>query len=207
LRLADALGAGEAVRGVAAQGDEVGHELGPDAVALAHLLRPHLGEALARLLHQHVHLVGDALEHVAVAGEDQRAAAPALLGERERVHEVVGLEPVVVEHGPAERLPERPRLRPLDREAVGHRRAVGVVGGVGLGAVGGGLGAEAVHDRARLVLLDHLEHRVGRAQQRVDGPAVGPRDRVGEREERSVEQVGGVGDEEWTGHESATYTP
>ena len=98
------------------------------------------------------------------------------------------------------------RLRPLDREALGHRRAVGVVGGVGLGAVVGGLGAEAVHDRARLVLLDHLEHRVGRAEQRVDGLAVRPRDRVGEREERSVEQVGGVGDEEWAGHDSATYT-
>ena len=83
--LADALRARQAVGGVAAQGDEVGHELGADAVALAHLLRAHLGEALARLLHQHVHLVGDALEHVAVAGEDQRAAAPALLGERERV--------------------------------------------------------------------------------------------------------------------------
>ena len=45
--LADALGAGDPVGRVAAQGDEVGHLLGIDPVSLADLLRGHLLGAAA----------------------------------------------------------------------------------------------------------------------------------------------------------------
>ena len=44
---ADALGAGQAVGGVAAQGDEVGHQLGIDPIALVDLLRADLFGAFA----------------------------------------------------------------------------------------------------------------------------------------------------------------
>ena len=75
---ADALGARQPVGRVAAQRDEVGNLLGLDAVALAHLGRPDdLRPVLAAAREQHRHAVADALEHVAVAGEQQRVAARA----------------------------------------------------------------------------------------------------------------------------------
>src|SRR5690606_39897754 len=61
--------------GVAAQGDEVGHERGRDAVSAADLLRGHLLRAARAGAHvEHGHPVRGALVHVAVAGEHERAA-------------------------------------------------------------------------------------------------------------------------------------
>ncbi len=73
---ADPLRARQTVGRIAAQGDEVRHLLGFDAVALAHARRvDDLGAVLAAAREQHGHRVADALEHVAVAGEQQRLAA------------------------------------------------------------------------------------------------------------------------------------
>jgi hypothetical protein len=111
------------------------------------------------------------------------------------VHQVVGLELVVRRDRPAERLVERRRLLPLMREVVWHRRAVCVIRRVQLGAVVRGLLSEAAHDRARLVALDAPEQLVDGAEQRVDRPVVGALDRVGQREEAAVEQMGRVGEQ------------
>ena len=191
--LADALRAGQPVGRVAAQRDEVRHDRRRDPVALLDLLGAHLvGSLLARALEQDRDPVARALEHVAVAGEDLRAPAGRHLRLRVGVHQVVGLERVVRGDRPAERLVERRGLLPLVREVVRHRRAVRVVRRVELGAVVGGLLPEAAHDRARLVALDAPQELVDRAQQGVDRPAVAVRDRIGQREERAVEQVRGV---------------
>ena len=72
----DALGARQPVGGVAAQGDEVGDQLGVDPVALAHLRRADLFGAFAAGPDvEHGHVLGRALVHVAVAGQQQRPAA------------------------------------------------------------------------------------------------------------------------------------
>ena len=56
--------------------------------------------------------------------------------------------------------------------STGHRLvALGVVGRVELGAVGGGVGAEAEDDGARLVQLDLAQDQVRGPEQRVDGLA------------------------------------
>ena len=107
-----------------------------------------------------------------------------LLGGGERAEQVVGLEVVGVGDRPAERLVERGRQLPLVGQVVRHRRAVGVVRRVAPRCGRRRLGPEAHHHGARLVALDAPQRRVDRAQQRVDGPPVGARDRVGQRRRR-----------------------
>ena len=199
--LADPLGAGQPVRRVAAQRDEVGHGRRRDAVALLDLLRAHLVRPLLpRALEQDRDPVARALEHVAVAGEDLRQPARGHLRLGVGVHEVVGLEVVVAHDRPAERLVERRRALPLVGQRVGHRRAMGVVGRIEVGPVGGRLLSEAAHDGARLVALDAPQELVDRAEQRIDGPAVGAGDGVREREEPAIEQMGRVGEQQGLRH-------
>jgi hypothetical protein len=194
--LPDPLRARQPVRRVAAQRDEVRHDRRRDPVALFDLGGAHLvGPLLARALEQDRDPVAGALEHVAVAGEDLRRAAGGDLRLRVGVHQVVRLERVVHRHGPAERLVQRVRLGPLVLEVVGHRRTVGVVRGIELGAIGGRLLSEAADDRARLVALDAPEQLVDGPEQRVDGTSVGALDRVRQREEPAVEEMGRVGEQ------------
>ena len=68
------------VGGVAAQGDQVGDQLGADAVALAHLLGPDLADSAALAELDHRHPLADGAVEVAVAGQQQRA--PAALAPR-----------------------------------------------------------------------------------------------------------------------------
>ena len=79
----DALRAGQLVRGIAAQRDEVRHLLRLDAVALAHLVRADardLADAANRLEHRRP--LAHELERVAVAARDERRAAARLLVRR-----------------------------------------------------------------------------------------------------------------------------
>ena len=79
------------------------------------------------------------------------------------------------------------------RQLIGHRRlALGVVGGVELGPVGGGVGPEAEDDGARLVQFDLAQDQVGGPQQRVDRPPVRPDDLVGQRVEGAEEHRGRI---------------
>ena len=192
---------GSPSRRVAAQRDEVRHLRRVDPVDLAHLVGPDLVRPLlARLLQQDRDVVVGALEHVAVGGEDQRLAAVLGLQRGERAHQVVGLQRLVAEHRPAQRLVQRRRALPLPRQVVGHLGPRGVVVRVGVGAIGRRLLAEAHDDGARLVLLDAPQGHVHRADERVDRPAFGALDRVGQREEAAVEQSGGVTQQERSGH-------
>ena len=102
-------------------------------------------------------------------------------------------------HAPAERLVEARGALPLPLERVGHRRPVGVVGGIGLHAVLARLGAEAPDNRARVVLLHAPQDLVDRAEQRVDGMAVVVGDRVRQREEGAIEHGGAVDDKQGFG--------
>ena len=202
----DPLGARQAVGGVAAQRDEVRHLLRTDAVHPPHRLGVHLVRPLlARALEQDGDGVVHALEHVAVAGEYQRVAAGLGLGDGQRVQEVVRLEILVVRHGPAERAVEVRRPLPLRLQLVGDGRTVGVVVRVRLDAVLGGLGPEAEHHGARRVLLDAPQGLVGRAEQRVDRHPVVVGDRVGQRVEGAVQEVGSVGDEQGLRHRDSGY--
>ena len=89
---ADPRGARQAVGGVAAQRDEVGHLLGVDAVALTHLPRPDFLRlaVLAQLEDRRV--LVHRLEEVTVAREQQRASPGLGLPAREGEHHVVRLQ-------------------------------------------------------------------------------------------------------------------
>ena len=93
--LADAGDARQVVGRVAAQGGEVGVLRGRQPVLLDDLLRGEpgqLGDALGRIQHRRV--LGDQLEGVAVAGDDQHLEALGLGLGGERGDDVVGLEAV-----------------------------------------------------------------------------------------------------------------
>ena len=206
--LADSTGPRQAVGRVAAQGDEVRDLLRIDAVAAAHLVcfdERWTGPAARE---QDGDGVADALEHVAVAGEQQRAAAGGALGggQRRRAGRRPRGRPRRADV-PAERAEEAARVAPLVGELVGHRRAIGVVGRIGRRAVGRGLRAEAEDDGPRVVLLDGLQQQVGRSEQRVDRPAVGVGDRLRQGEERAVEQRRRVDGEQRGGHERPLCQP
>ena len=191
--LADALGAGDPVGGVAAQGDEVGHLGGVDPVAPAHLAGVDgLGAAAARADVEHGHAVAGALVHVAVAGHHERAAAGVRLARGVGAEQVVGLERVGLGHDPAEALEEPPRVGELGRQRVGHLGPLGVVAVEQLDAVVGGVRPEAEHHRARGVLLDLAQDQVGGAEQRVDGLAVLALDRIRQRVEGAEQHRGRV---------------
>ena len=88
----DARRARELVGGVTPERDEVGHLLGLDAVALAHLRGPDAHElAHAPGRHQQRHAVGGQLEDVPVGGDDENRAPPAALRHDGRGEEVVRL--------------------------------------------------------------------------------------------------------------------
>src|SRR5205807_7744968 len=106
------------------------------------------------------HGVGHALEHVAVAGEDQRRPASLLLRAREGPERVGGLERVVRGEVPAERVEERAGGLELWLELVRDLRPCRVVWRVELEAIGGGIGAEAHRDRAWAVALHLPEDQV-----------------------------------------------
>ena len=189
--LPDPLCARQAVRRIAAEGDEVGHALRGDPVAALHLGRVDaLGPLLAAAAEQQDgHLLRGRLEHVPVAREHQGGPAGLLLDPRQGAHHVVRLQHVRDAHPPPEGPEEVGRQRELVRQVVRNRRPVGVVGGVALHPVCGRVGPEAAHRRAGILLLRDGQDRVHRPQQSVHRPAVGALDRVGEGEEGPVEQV------------------
>jgi acyl dehydratase len=123
------------------------------------------------------------------SGEQQRRAAGLGLLVGQRAEQVVGLQRVVDERRPPERLEEGLAEVELVGEVGVQRRAVLVVAREQLLAVDGRLRAVAQDDRARVVALDRLEDEVRRAQQGVARALVGPGDRARQREERPEEQV------------------
>ena len=76
---ADAARAGQPVRRIAAQGDEVGHLPGLDAIALAHFGRADARHFAGLERVQNGRRVGGELERIAVAAGDEDCAATAFL--------------------------------------------------------------------------------------------------------------------------------
>ena len=155
----------EAVRRVAAQRDEVGHLRRIDAVALAHLgrldeLRPVLaaaGNSTRTCSSTHWNMSRSPVKSsVAAAGGGLGAARAPRAGRRPRAR-----------RRPPTSSRTRRRTRGASahwwRELVGHRRAVGVVGGEAPLAVRRRLGAEAQDDGARGVALDGPQHAGSRS--------------------------------------------
>ena len=191
------LRARDAVGWVAAQGDEVGHLLGIDAIAVAHLLRRDLfGAFVAGADVEHRHAVSGALVHVAIAGQQQRTPSGLDLAASERAEQVVRLERLAPRHRPTEGFEEGRAVCPLGGEAVRHLIAIRVIGGKELGSVGGGVRAEAEDDGSRVVRFHLAQDQVGRAEQGVDRLAVGPLDRVGQGVEGPEQHRWGVDHEQ-----------
>jgi hypothetical protein len=182
------------IPGSPSEGDEVGNQFWRDPVARHHLLRPHaLGTALAAAAEQqHRNRFGGALEHVAIAREDQCDAPGFLLDARKRSEQIVGLQAVVVVHDPAERLVETWRERPLMGQIGWHGGPVGVIARVELHAVGRGVRPEAAHHRTCVLLGGHRQNRVRAAEQRVHRTTVCSLDLVGEAVESPVHEVRGI---------------
>ncbi len=121
--------------------------------------------------------------------------------------QVVGLQVIRGRGEPAEGGEQLRGVLELPVQRVGHRRAVGVVGGIQLGPVGGGLGAEADDDRPRAAVGGDPQDQVDGAQQRVDGVAVGVGDRVRQREERAIQDERAVDREQRSGHAPEAIRP
>ena len=184
--VADAGDAGDVVARVALEADEVGDQLGRDAVALDDALAViDLRVRDAPRGGHDPHAVADELVGVAVAGDDHHGDL-ALLGlADERCDHVVGLEALDGDVAVAERLDERPERGPLLLEQVGAGGALGLV--VGGDLLAAGHARVPHHDGRHLAVVgEDLHEHAREAEDRVGGAAVGGRDRLGEREERAV---------------------
>ena len=131
--VADARDAGDVVGGVALEPDQVGDQLGRDAVALDHALAVvDLGVGDPARGRHHPHPVLDQLVDVAVARDDHHVD-PLLAGALGQPGDhVVGLVAVHLDVGEAEGLGQRHQVRPLLLQQVRARLALRLVGLVGL---------------------------------------------------------------------------
>ncbi len=193
---------GDVVAGVALQPDEVGDQLGRDAVAVDHALAVvHAGVGDAARGGHDAHAVVDQLIGVAVAGHhhhrDGRICVPRLLDDRG--DHVVGLVPSDRVVAVAEGIDQRLEVGPLLLEQVGPRCALGLVLLVEL------LAARAArvphHQRGLRAVVGHdLDEHRGKAKDRVRGLSGAGRDRLGQREESPVGQAVAVDQKELVSH-------
>ena len=201
--VADPRNARDVVAGVALQTDEVGDQLGRDAVAVDHplaVVHPRVGDP-PRGGHDLHHAVVDQLVGVAVAGHHHHRDF-WLGGSRfldDRGDHVIGLEPGNAEVPVAERVDQRLQVGPLLLEQVGAGGALGLVVRVhGLTPRVPGV----PHDDGRLgaVVGEDLHQHRGEAEDRVGRHPGRGGDRLGQREEGPVGQAVAVDQEELVGH-------
>ena len=184
--LADAGDALDVVRRVALEADEVGDQLGADAVALADpvgRVDDDVGHATGR--HHDADAVGGQLERVAVGGHHAHPVAVLVAARGERADHIVGLlardAHVAVAEGVDDRLEERLLLAQQRR----RRPAAGLVLGVELEPLRGLL--VPCHDhRPRPVVHEQPHHHVGEAQEGVRRLPLGGLQLLGKREEGPV---------------------
>jgi hypothetical protein len=177
----------------------IGDLLGRDAVAVDHVLAViglRLGDAATR--RHHLHAVADELERVAVAGDDRDRDLLLLCLLDEGRDDVVGLEAVDGVVRVAEGLDERAHVRVLLGEQVGLLGPVALVLGVDLLAAARP-GVPDDDGRLHAVLGQQLHEHRREAEDRVRVAPVGGGDRLGEREERSVDERVAVDEEELAG--------
>ena len=188
--------AGDVVRRVALEADEVRDELRADPVARLDPLRRvdvHVRDAARR--HHQAHVLRDELEGVAV-GRDHRRLHPRFVrARREGGDHVVGLPALELEVAVAERLDDRPEVRELLAQEIRHRPPVDLVLGRHLRPVHG-TRVPCDRDAPRPVVGEELEEHVREAEQRVRDEPLGRRELLGQREERPVGEVVAVHEEE-----------
>ena len=192
--LADPLRAGEPVRRVAAQRDEVGHRARRDPVAL---LAPRAGPTSSgpSWRARWSSTVTCWLAHWNMSRSPVRISVwpPAAASAAASACSRSSASSVGVRHDlPAERLVQRGRALPLLGEAVRHRRAVRR-DSAGRPRCGSPPSPARSSRRRRAARTVHAPQRlVDRAEQRVDRPPVAVRDGVRQREEPAVEQRAGA---------------
>jgi len=178
----------------------VDHLIGPEAKALHYFLFVVDNGVLEPLARGHeLHVTGDELQGVEVAGEDDRVEAGRLGLPREGADDVVGLEPGKRVHRHAELLKELLAALELRAEIVRHRLAGGLVGGVALLAKCRDREVKAGRDVLRRVLLDDLQEDGREAERGVHELALGRRERR-DREVAAVDEAVGVRQEKTLGH-------
>ena len=192
--------AGDVVGGVALEADEIGHLVGPDAVAgldARGRVDVDVGDAARR--HHQRHVLGAELEGVPV-GRDDAGLDPGLVGAGgERRDDVVRLPALELEVAVAERLDDRPEVRELLAQERRHLAAALLVDDVRrLGD------RRPVHrpcvpghgHAAGPVVGEELEEHVGEAEQCVRRLPVRRLQLLGQREERPVGEVVAVDEEQ-----------
>src|SRR5581483_1459643 len=129
-------------------------------------------------------------------GRDHARADPGGVGPaRERRDDVVRLPALELDVAVAERLDDRPEVRELLAQEIGHRPAVGLVLLGELDPVDRP-GVPGDGAALRPVVGEQLEEDVREAEQRVGREAVARRELLGEGEERSIGEVVAVDEEE-----------
>ena len=194
--VADAGNARDVVGGVALEADEVRHFLGRDAVAgldARGRVDVHVRDAARR--HHQAHVVRAELERVAVGRHDARADPGLVCARRDRGDDVVGLPALELEVAIAEGLDDRPEVRELLAQQVGHRPALALVLLRHLEPMGRP-GIPGDGDALRLVVDEQLEQHVDEPEQRVRRKPLRRRQLLGQREERTVGEVVPVDEEE-----------
>ena len=186
----DSLGAGDLVRRVAAERDEVGHLLRLHAVELddAGRIDPveleHAAHGLEDRRPRRRELVG-----VAVGRDDEARAAPLLLRGGRRTEEVVGLVAGRARRAKAERLHELGQHRQLLEQGVVEHPSR-LVAGKRLVPVRRRLErVPADDDRARLLGVPQAQQEVREADERSGRPAARARDRLRQPVVRAVREA------------------
>ena len=188
--------AGDVVRRVALQADEVRHLVGADAVPeLDPLGRVDVDVRDAPRRHHQRDVLAAELERVPVGGDDTGADPGLVRARGERRDHVVRLPPLELEVRVAERLDDRAEVRELLAEQVGHRPAPLLVRLGDLRPVGRP-GVPRDRDAAGAVVGEELEEHVREAEERVRRLPVGRLQLLGQREERAVGEVVAVDEEQ-----------
>ena len=171
--VADPRDPGDVVGGVALEPDEVGHLLRANPVAeLDPVGRVDVDVRDAARGHHQADVLGAELERVAIGRDDAGADCGLVRPGRDRRDHVVRLPPLELEVAVAERLDDRPEVRELLAEEVGHRPPPLLVRLCDLGAVGRSR-VPGDADPARLVVGEELEEHVREAEERIGRLAPG----------------------------------
>ena len=194
--VADAGDAGNVVRGVALQPDEVGHLVGPDAVpGLDTLGRVDVHVRDPARGHHQADVLRDELEGIPVGRDDGRLDAGLVRTVGERRDHVVGLPALELEVPIPEGLDDGPEVRELLPQEVRHRPAVDLVVRRELGPVYRACVPRNRH-ALRLVIGKELEEHVCESEQGVGREPFGRRQLLGQREKSPVREVVPVHQEE-----------
>ena len=198
--VADTRDARDVVRRVALEPDEVRHLVGPDAVAE---LDPfgrvdvHVRDAAWR--HHQRDVRRAELEGVAVGRDHRRLHARLVGARRERRDHVVRLPALELQVAVAERLHDRPEMRELLAQQVGHRPAALLVDHIPRLRNGRPVRRARVPgdcDALGPVVREQLEEHVREPEEGVGREAVARRKLLRQREKGSVREVVAVDEEE-----------